>query len=195
MKIEKKIYNGLTAKNAPEKLEKALQNIKTMKASVQVALVGCLLHAIEHKDYTLCNTLVEKLADGQGRGIRYAAMVQWIEKFVGIAFDKEQNKFLGKFNAEKAKAKLEEAKAAAWWDFAPAKEYSGFNLLEEVKKAITNAKKAKAHIGKVKEDQDKVVIDPALLEVLDGIVNNKILIKDLVALVEHQAVEEIKQAA
>lgn len=124
-----------------------IANFTGFKANVQMWLVSAALHFIEHGDFTE----IPRVVDGLGEGFKAKAVRDWlghkhekIDSSVGLVWTKKDKeaglpaRFVPNHDVRKALRKRYLADREAftalmltttpWYEFAPEKEYDGFNF-------------------------------------------------------------------
>ncbi|QQM15446.1 hypothetical protein [Kosakonia virus Kc318] len=163
-------------------MDKVLKDSRTLQAAIQVVAWGCLRHAVEHKDWTVANTLINKFVKELGDGVRKVALVEWF-KLAGLTVNEQGDGFSGWKGAEYITENADELKKKMWWKQKPVNPFKGFDLNDEIKRLIEKAEKQAAakmeaeqgtakKDAKVatKEDAAKINIDTALLTKLRALV-------------------------
>lgn len=163
-------------------MDKVIADSKSLQANIQVVAWGCLRHAVEHKDWTVANTLVNKFVKELGDGVRKVALIEWF-KLAGLTVNEEGSGFAGWSGAEYIVDNADMLKKTMWWKLKPVNPFKGFDLNEEIKRLIEKAEKqaaakAEAEQGTAKkdakvatkEDAEKINIDTELLAKLRSLV-------------------------
>lgn len=163
-------------------MDKVIADSKSLQANIQVVAWGCLRHAVEHKDWTVANTLVNKFVKELGDGVRKVALIEWF-KLAGLTVNEEGTGFAGWCGAEYIVDNADMLKKTMWWKLKPVNPFKGFDLNEEIKRLIEKAEKqaaakAEAEQGTAKkdakvatkEDAEKINIDTELLTKLRSLV-------------------------
>lgn len=163
-------------------MDKVIADSKSLQANIQVVAWGCLRHAVEHKDWTVANTLVNKFVKELGDGVRKVALIEWF-KLAGLTVNEEGSGFAGWGGAEYIVDNADMLKKTMWWKLKPVNPFKGFDLNEEIKRLIEKAEKqatakAEAEQGTAKkdakvatkEDAEKINIDTELLAKLRSLV-------------------------
>lgn len=120
------------------------RNAKKLTGDIQDCAVDCAIHAVQHGDVTLADSLVEAL----GKGLRRASLRAWFERNTPMYLPKGKDKFA--YDADRAKnmkaipeADLRESLAALPWEEAKPEEpvVSVFDVSEAVDKFIKRLEK------------------------------------------------------
>ena len=170
--------------NTVEEVDKviagAIEAAKTMKKRVQYAAIGCMIlagkegkdedgiewaeHAVTHANY-----LVEQL----GNGIKGEGLVKFMVYMCGFIVNPAIKKdgFIKVKGAEWIRENLENAKDKAWYDYAPASPFKGFDFAEKLNQLMREADNA----VKIAEGDDKkaelITVDRDMLEILHSLVS------------------------
>lgn len=158
----------------------AIEAAKTMKKRIQYAAIGCMIlagkdgkdeegiewaeHAVVHANY-----LVEQL----GNGIKGEGLVKFMVYMGGFIVNPADKKsgFIKVKGSEWIRENLEAAKGKAWYDYAPATPYTGFNLAEQLRVLVKKADNA-VQIAAGDEAKAKVVsVDRDMLDVMQALLN------------------------
>lgn len=139
-------------------INKAIDSIATRGAKldkdIQLAALSVIKHHADHGDFTLTNRLV----DNMPKGSRVNALREFIERFSGMAFDKETKQFV---HVKGKKADLQGASEVMWTSFKPE---AGYTPIEDPVKLVEGI------IAKLEKDRkelgDKSRVDPALIAAL-----------------------------
>lgn len=113
---------------------------KTLQQRIHEAAVEIMLHAYNHEDFSMANTLV----NGLGTGIRAKALVDWFSA-AGLKVSEKDKSFTG-MNKDKIKDKFQASKAKPWYDLQVKNPFEGFDLDAEIKRLLKKADRA------IKED-------------------------------------------
>jgi len=171
-----------TAADVDKVISGAIDAAKTMKKKVQYAAIGCMILAgkegkdadgVEYAELAVikANYLVEQLGNGvKGEGL-VKFMVYMCGFEVNVAVKKDG--FIRTKGVEWIKANLEAAKEKAWYDYAPAAPYKGFDLEQQLANLLRMADNA-VKIAEGDEAKAKqVTVDRDMLDVLHALVGGK----------------------
>jgi len=180
------IYPAMdTVEKLDKVIEGAIEAAKTMKKKVQYAAIGCMILSASDSDAAIdkANYLVEQL----GNGIKGEGLVKFMVYECGFEINEaaRDEGFVRTKGAEFVKAKLEQAKAKAWFDYAPATPFKGFNLSEELGKLLARADTMLETADKDEDKAEKIAVDRDMLETLNCLIGGKpVMHKNALQLVE-----------
>lgn len=111
-------------------IDSAVKATAKARDLVQVALVGILIHAAKHNDYSRAQIIVDKLVGT----VNANALVKWFVTFGGLIVAEDGSGF-GSWQGPKFIAdNLEEAKATMWYEFTKPNPFAGYNAEAELHK-------------------------------------------------------------
>ena len=160
----------------------AIDAAKTMKKKIQYAAIGCMIlagkegnaddgvafakHAVDQANY-----LVLQL----GNGIKGEGLVKYFVFMCGfkVSADKKDG-FINVASEEWIRANLEKAKEVAWYQYAPASPFKGFDLEQKLGQLLREADNAvKIADGDDKVKAEKVHVDRDMLDTIHALVSGK----------------------
>ena len=157
----------------------AIDAAKTMKKKVQYAAIGCMILAgragkdeDSGKDYAelacdKANYLVEQV----GAGVKGEGLVKFLVYMCGFKVNEAAKKegFVDVAGESWIRAHLEDAKAKAWFDYAPATPFKGFNLMEELNRVMKQADQAVKLADGDEAKAELIEVDRDMLEIVHSL--------------------------
>ena len=157
----------------------AIDAAKTMKKKVQYAAIGCMILAgksgtDEESGKDNAELACEKanyLVEQVGAGVKGEGLVKFLVYMCGFKINEAAKKegFVDVANEDWIRAHLEDAKAKAWYDYAPATPFKGFNLMEELNRVLKQADNATKLAEGDEAKAELVEIDRDMLEVIHSL--------------------------
>ena len=158
----------------------AIEAAKTMKKRVQYAAIGCMILAgkdgkdeegIEWAEHAVvkANYLVDQL----GNGIKGEGLVKFMVYMGGFVVNPADKKsgFIKVKTSDWIRENLEAAKEKAWYDYAPAAPYTGFNLAEQLRILVKKADNAVQIASGDDKKAEKVEVDRDMLDIMSALLN------------------------
>lgn len=111
-------------------IDTAVRATKKARDLVQVALVGILIHAAKHNDYSRANTIIEHLVGTANAN----AIVKWFIEFGGLIVNAEGTAFDNWTGPKYIQEQLERAKETMWYEYTKPNPFAGYNAEVELHK-------------------------------------------------------------
>lgn len=111
-------------------IDSAVKGMAKAKVLVQIALVGILIHAAKHNDYSRANLIVERLVGT----VNANAIVKWFVQFGGLKVAEDGTGFNDWQGPKFIQDNLEDAKATMWFEFTKPNPFAGYNAEAELHK-------------------------------------------------------------
>lgn len=126
----------MTAKKLLSVVEGVCADSKTLQDRIHDAAVEIMLHAFNHDDFSMANTLV----NGLGTGVRASALVDWFTA-AGLKISEKDKRFTG-MNKDKIADKFQKSKANPWYNLKVKNPFMGFDFDAELARLLKKAEKA-----------------------------------------------------
>ncbi len=182
----------------------AIDAAKTMKKKVQYAAIGCMILAgkpgkaddgkefVEHA-IIQANFLVEQL----GNGIKGEGLVKYLVQMCGFVVSTDaKDGFVNVKDEAWIRANLEKAKEVAWYKFAPATPFKGFDMAVKLGQLLNEADKAVKLADTDTEKAKEIKVDRDMLDILHSLVSGSpVTAEHALRLVERLIPEQSEDAA
>tara|TARA_R110000823_G_scaffold270600_3_gene390163 strand:- start:500 stop:988 length:489 start_codon:yes stop_codon:yes gene_type:complete len=139
----KEINNNINA------IKKSTHNVQD---KIQVTIIACIEHGIEHGDYTQFNRLI----DAMGNGVRRSDCVTYIQYVTPLNWDNKKQSF-NKPRKNSRSYMLDEANQITWYDFTKDKKIKPIDCDKIFN--LTDAQKIAEYDKRNQKILDKIV-DP-----------------------------------
>lgn len=126
----------MSAKALLAAVESVCADSKSLQERIHEAAVEIMLHAYNHEDFSMANTLV----NGLGTGVRASALVDWFTA-AGLKVSEKDKRFTG-MNKDKIADKFQKSKATPWYELKVKNPFMGFDFDAELARLLKKADKA-----------------------------------------------------